>query len=243
MPAGVRISSAQRSIVLLAFAFVLTGCAGRPTPVRDAVMGGAKVTQESAAPRPQVSLPQTVYVADFQLDVQAQEAGGDRPRLLHLPAGAQGPAEQAARIVGLTAESLTNDLVRAGVPAQRLPSGVALPASGWLVRGVFTEASEGSTIRRAVVGFGAGAPRMEVQVGVSDLADQPAAPFAILGTATDPDRLPGGLLSRNPYVIAAKFVLEKGAPGRDVKATAQAIADRIVELRNKVRQRDGISRR
>jgi hypothetical protein len=84
---------------------------------------------------------------------------------------------------------------------------------------------------------------MEVQVGVSDLADQPAAPFAILGTATDPDRLPGGLLSRNPYVIAAKFVLEKGAPGRDVKATAQAIADRIVELRNKVRQRDGISRR
>ncbi len=80
---------------------------------------------------------------------------------------------------------------------------------------------------------------MNVQVGVSDLADQPDAPFVIFGTITDPERLPGGLASRNPYVIAAKFVLEQGAPERDVKATAQTIADKIVELRAQVRTREG----
>ena len=132
------------------------------------------------------------------------------------------------------------------VPAFR-PGGcraaAPLPPQGWLVRGVFTEADEGNTLRRAVVGFGAGSPQMEVQVGVSDLADQPDAPFVILGTVTDPERLPGGLVTRNPYVVAAKFVLEKGAPERDVQATAQAIADKIVALREKVRAREGVTGR
>lgn len=225
-------------LAMLVIGIVLAGCAGRPAPVRDAILGGAEVKHETAAPRSQVSLPQVVYVADFRLDAQAQQAGSDRPRLLHLPGEGGDPAAQAAKIVNLTAQSLTDDLNRAGVPARRLAPGTPLPASGWLVRGAFTEAAEGNAMRRAVVGFGAGAPRMEVQVGVSDLADQPEAPFAILGDATDPERLPGGLLTRNPYVVAAKFVLEKGAPERDVKATAQAIADQIVELRGKVRERD-----
>jgi hypothetical protein len=166
-----------------------------------------------------------------------------RPRLLDLTRETQDPAQQAAKIVDLTAQSLTDDLNRAGVPARRLPPGAPLPPQGWLVRGVFTEASEGSTMRRAAVGFGAGSPKMQIQVGVSDLANQPEAPFVILGTVTDPERLPGGIVSRNPYVIAAKFVLEKGAPERDVKATAQTIADKIVELREKVRERQGVSNR
>ncbi|MBL8526077.1 MAG: DUF4410 domain-containing protein [Burkholderiales bacterium] len=230
----------------LAIGIVLTGCAGRPAPVRHAIMGGAKVESQTAAPRPRVSLPQVVYVADFRLDAQAQEAGSgalERPRLLDLPGESHDAAEQAAKIVNLTAQSLTEDLNRAGIPARRLLPGAPLPASGWLVRGVFTEASEGNTMRRAVVGFGAGAPRMEVQVAVSDLADRPEAPFVILGANADPERLPGGLLTRNPYVVAAKFVLEKGAPERDVKATAQTIADKLVELRDKVREREGASSR
>jgi hypothetical protein len=187
-------------------------------------------------------LPAVVYVADFGLDAQAPEAGSgglERPRLLGLARQSHDPAQQAAQIVNLTAVSLTDDLNRAGVPAQRLPPGAPLPPEGWLVRGVFTEASQGNTMRRAVIGFGAGSPKMEVQVGVSDLANQPDAPFVILGSVSDPERLPGGLVSRNPYVIAAKFVLEKGAPDRDVKSTAKAIADKIVELREKVKEREG----
>lgn len=234
--------------VVVSVGIALVGCAHRPAPVRDSIMGGAKVQQEASPPRPQVSLPQLVYVADFGLDAQPQQGGGDavldRPRLLRLPRETmQDPTQQAARIVDLTAQSLTDDLNRAGVPARRLPPGAPLPAEGWLVRGVFTEASEGSTVRRAVIGFGSGSPKMEVQVGLSDLADRPDAPFVILGTVTDPERLPGGIVTRNPYVVGAKFVLEKGAPDRDVKATAQAIAEKIVELREKVRERGGVPSR
>jgi hypothetical protein len=229
-------------IAAMVVGFILPGCAERPSPVRKAILGGAEVRTEPALPRPQVSLPAVVYVADFGLDAQSPEAGSgglERPRLLGLARQSHDPAQQAAQIVNLTAVSLTDDLNRAGVSAQRLPPGAPLPPEGWLVRGVFTEASQGNTMRRAVIGFGAGSPKMEVQVGVSDLANQPDAPFVILGSVSDPERLPGGLVSRNPYVIAAKFVLEKGAPDRDVKSTAKAIADKIVELREKVKEREG----
>lgn len=227
-------------VAVVSIGVMLTGCAGRSGPVRQAVLGGPEVEQETTVrPRPEVAEPGVVYVANFGLDAQSHEARSgslERPRLLTLPHQNREPAQQAAKIVELTAQSLTDDLYRAGVPAQRLAPGVPLPPSGWLVRGVFTEADEGNMLRRAVVGFGTGSPKMDVQVGVSDLASQqPDAPFVIFGTVTDPERLPGGMVSRNPYVIAAKFVLEKGAPERDVKAVAQTIADKIVELREKVR--------
>ena len=226
---------------VLSFAMILEGCVGRPAPIRNAVMGGTEVQGESKQLRPQVSAPARIYVQDFGLDAQAQEAGSasERPRLLRLPQESHDPAQQARRIVDLTAEAIVEDLNRSGLPASRLVPGAPLPADGWLVCGVFTEAGEGNTLLRAVIGFGSGSPKMNVQVGVSDLADQPGAPFVIFGTITDPERLPGGLVSRNPYVIAAKFVLEEGAPERDVKATAQTIADKIVALRAQVRAREG----
>jgi hypothetical protein len=90
-------------------------------------------------------------------------------------------------------------------------------------------------MRRAVIGFGSGKTEMEVQVGVSDLASpQPTASFLVFGTVTDPSRLPGGAVARNPYMVAAKFVLEKGAPRRDVEHTAKAIADELVKFREQV---------
>ena len=54
--------------------------------------------------------------------------------------------------------------------------------------------------------------------------------------SSDPSRLPGGVVTRNPYVVAAKFVLEKGAPQRDVQHTAQTIATELVKFRDQVRR-------
>ena len=42
-------------------------------------------------------------------------------------------------------------------------------------------------------------------------------------------------MTRNPYVVAAKFVLAKGAPQRDVQHTAKTIADELVKFREQVR--------
>jgi hypothetical protein len=214
--------------LLAAFA----GCAR--DAVGNRVTGGVRVEdQQPVSPRP-ASAPQRMYVADFKLDAEATEPKKgllDRPRFLQ-KLTEDDPATRARKIVDEMATSLVRDLRDAGIAAERWSEEAPLPREGWLIRGVFTEASSGDTPRRALIGFGAGKSEMEVQVGVCDLATDPQNAFIVFGTSSDPSRLPGGLLTRNPYVVAAKFVLEKGAPGRDIKHTAQAIADEIVKARS-----------
>jgi hypothetical protein len=212
------------------------GCA--PT-AGNKLTGGARVESESATAAPPTTPARRVYVEDFALDAEATEPRTGllgRPRLFRELTG-EDPATHARRVVDEMAIALVQDLNAAGIPAERLPAGGGLPADGWLVRGAFTEADSGGIVRRAVIGFGSGKSEMEVQVGVSDLASaQPTQAFLVFGTITDPSRLPGGAVTRNPYVVAAKFVLEKGAPRRDVEHTAKAIADELVKFREQVRR-------
>jgi hypothetical protein len=228
----------HRRIVLLAFLGALAGCATHDT-AGNRVTGGTRVEGEATTAAVPSTPARRVYVQDFLLDVETAEPRTGllgRPRLFE-QLTSEDPATHARRIVDELATALVSDLNAAGVPAERLPSGRALPADGWLVRGVFTEVDSGSTLRRAIIGFGSGKTDMEVQVGVSDLASaQPTESFLVFGTITDPSRLPGGAVTRNPYVVAAKFVLEKGAPRRDVEHTAKTIATELVKFRDQVRR-------
>ena len=219
----------------------LVSCSpGAQTQPRDVLLGGARIQteQEKGVPaRP----PRTVYVEDFALDYQSvQTDEGLRGRvgaLQRLPRlQPQGdPAEQARRLVNLLAESLMADLTEVGIPAQRLASGVALPSDGWLLHGAFVEVDEGNRLRRAVIGFGSGATHMEVMVGVNDLARNPEAPFIIFGTVTDPSQLPGAVVTLNPYMAAARFVMEKNATEKDVKRTSKEIVREILKYKEKFR--------
>jgi hypothetical protein len=223
--------------VLLGLVGPLAGCGTHDT-AGNKLTGGTRVEGEAT----NAALPSTparrVYVQDFALDVEATEPRTGllgRPRLFQ-QLTSEDPATHARRIVDGMATALVKDLNAGGIPAERLPASGALPPDGWLIRGAFTEADSGRAMRRAVIGFGSGKTEMEVQVGVSDLAaPQPTEAFLVFGTVTDPSRLPGGAVTRNPYVVAAKFVLEKGAPQRDVEHTAKAIADELVKFREQVR--------
>ena len=221
----------------LLLALAVSGCAPRDT-AGNRVTGGTRVESETATAALPSAPARRVYVQDFALDVEATEPKTGplgRPRLFQQLTG-EDPAAHARRVVDEMASSLVADLNAAGLPAERLPEGRALPPDGWLVRGAFTEADSGNTLRRAVIGFGSGKTEMEVQVGVSDLASpQPTQSFLVFGTVSDPSRLPGGAVTRNPYMVAAKFVLEKGAPERDVQHTAKTIADELVKFREQVR--------
>ena len=100
--------------------------------------------------------------------------------------------------------------------------------------GAFTEVDEGNRLKRAVIGFGQGSTQMTVQIGVSDLASKnPQAPFIIFGTIKDPSKLPGAVVTMNPYVAAAKFVMEKNASSKDVKNTAKQIVAEILKYKQK----------
>jgi len=47
------------------------------------------------------------------------------------------------------------------------------------------------------------------------------------GTEKDPNRMPGAVVTMNPYVAAAKFVMQKNASEKDVKKTAAEVVDQI----------------
>lgn len=222
--------------LLLGAIAVAWGCA---PSAGNRVTGGARVEGEVATAGAPTTPARRVYVQDFALDAEATAPRTGllgRPRRFRELTG-EDPATHARRVVDEMATALTKDLNAAGIPAERLRAGGALPADGWLVRGAFTEVDSGGIVRRALIGFGSGKTEMDVQVGVSDLASpQPEQAFLVFGTITDPSRLPGGAVTRNPYVVAAKFVLEKGAQRRDVEHTAQAIADELAKFREQVRR-------
>ncbi len=210
------------------------------------LLGGIEVKDEKTkGPLPERA-PRTIYVADFGLDAQNyagdEGARGALPGRLgkRLPRFAKGsPSERARQIVDTMAESLVQRLSAKGLPAQRLRNTAGnLPPEGWLVQGTFTEIDEGNRLKRAGIGFGKGAESMDLQLGISDLASSdPRAAFVVFGTAKEPSRIPGAVVTMNPYVAAAKFVLQKNATERDIQKTAAQIVDEIVKYKNQIKEK------
>jgi hypothetical protein len=197
--------------------------------------GGAKiVSQENLAHLPP-GRPAIVYVQDFKVEKESssdqQSLGGGRARaMIARVKGATGM--QSSKVVDQMSSSLVSDLNRGGVKAVRLPTGQTLPKSGWLVRGVFTEVDQGSRALRAEVGFGAGSTDLAVLVNVADLQKGKAKPFYKLETQAASKKMPGGasmaIVTKNPYVAAAKFVMSRRDLSKNIRQTAQTIADQII---------------
>jgi hypothetical protein len=179
--------------------------------------------------------PPVVYVADFDLDaanITPDNGPGHRARGIVgnlVPAGPlrqqQDPQARAREIVALMAQSLTDDLKKAGVDARRVKPGEPLPHSGWQVRGVFLSVDEGNRLRRAMVGMGSGQSQFQVAVSCDNLAT-PELPPLYEGVEQGASRdMPGAVIKLNPYVIAAKVVLS----GRDEKTAIRKSAEQIAE--------------
>ena len=195
------------------------------------------VSQENLAHLP-LGRPAIVYVQDFKVEKQSsseqQSPGGGRVRgIIGRVKSATGM--QSSDVVDLMSSSLVSDLNRGGVKAERLPAGQTLPKTGWLVRGVFTEVDQGSRVLRAEVGFGAGATDLAVLVNVADLQKGTAKPFYRLQTQAGSKKMPGGasmaIVTKNPYVAAAKFVMSRRDLPKNIQQTAQTIADQLLAVR------------
>ena len=231
-----------------------TGCRLAQEHAGHGLRGGVELKNETLGTHPPQQGPRQVYVADFALD--SSDFQGDQGVRGMLPERAQqgllgqagerlphhfattDPAARAREIVDAMATSLVNSLRDKGFPSQRYQgSDSALPNDGWLLQGVFTEVGEGNRFKRAIIGFGQGASTMEVQVGISDLAGaHPREPFMVFGTVKDPSKMPGAAVTMNPYVAAAKFMMEKDATGKDVQKTADQIVSEMLKYEDKIRQ-------
>jgi hypothetical protein len=125
-------------------------------------------------------------------------------------------------------ESIVKDLGKKGITAARLPANSPFPQQGWLVRGVFLKIDEGNRVRRAVIGFGSGQTDLEVATSTDALSAKTApAPLYREQTNATSNKLPGAVVTLNPYVAAAKFVLAGHDLDHSTQVTAQKIADEI----------------
>ncbi len=236
-------------IFLIAWTALIAGCQTTGGNQSSGVTGGVEVRGEQLKGAWPAELPRTVYVSDFELQAEHAEDLEERgilpggrlkkpgKRLSRSSAGAS-PEEQARKIVDAMSRGLVEELNERGLEARRLTDPkAALPKEGWLIQGVFTETAKGSRVKRAVIGFGRGASRMEAQVAVSDLSSRnPKNPFIVFGTVKKPKKTPGAAAAMNPYVAAAKFVMEKNATEKDVRKTAGQIAGEILKHTQKFKE-------
>jgi Domain of unknown function (DUF4410) len=173
-------------------------------------------------------------VSDFELDSDNFQADQSMPRAHQHPHIVNGPlrqskdpATQAQDLVNLMAKDIVQDLTKAGYKAHRLAATDVRPSEGVWVHGVFTELSEGNRLRRAVIGFGTGQAKMDLYVTMNDLS-QPDQPLYTAGTSGESGKKPGAAITMNPYVAAAKFVMEKSAPEKTIRKTAGDISKDII---------------
>jgi hypothetical protein len=207
-------------------------------PVLSAILVHAQ--QKDPAPSQQAPFvfskaDSTIYVSDFDLDAENFQADEGRTKVVPRPGLIQGPrqkehdpAAQAKKTVDSMATDIVNDLKKASYKAQRLGTTDAKPSSGAWVHGVFTELDEGNRIHRAVIGFGAGEAKMNLYVTMNDLAHPEQALYNVTESG-DSGNKPGAAITLNPYVAAAKFVMEKNAPDKTVKKTASEISAEIIK--------------
>jgi hypothetical protein len=205
--------------------------------------GTAKVSSRRTLGAAPTGKPTTIYVADFDVDAASIKS---KPGLLPplpklpgplgdalppLPGASKDPQKLARNLKDEMSTALVKGLTKAGLNARRLTSTNSLPASGWLVRGVFTEVNQGNQLTRAMIGFGAGKTDLQVVVDINDLVQGTPKPFYELNTSADSGKAPGAAptIVLGPAGAAARFVIAGKDLDRNVKQTASKIADEVVQ--------------
>ena len=175
-----------------------------------AVSVAARAQAPAAAPP---SVPRTIYVQDFQAQVQESSSsrGGPLSRLR------SGRSDQKAwQTAGSLSGAIADQFKAAGYTAQRIPRSAPLPDAGWLVTGVFYALdSQGKVIQ--LPSFLSGdtpvPPNTQVTVSVADLAGNPAAPFIVFGKA-DALRGQGPPVGLEPLRHRGEVRRQQGRVGR-----------------------------
>jgi len=210
--AGRTVTGRLVSCVAVALGVTLAGCTS------------AKVVSVDDASNGPASRPAVVYVQDFEL---APDSIQSEAPTAALPLHAYLEQHKAESLVATMSTAIVDDLTKKGIAAQRLPANAPLPKQGWLVRGVFQKIDEGNRVRRAIIGFGSGQTDLSVTTTTDDLSTGTApAPLYTAQTDSTSNKMPGAVVTLNPYAAAAKFVLA----GRDLDHSTQATAGKIADL-------------
>ena len=159
------------------------------------------------------------------LRARAVVAGTQRAAQPH-PWRASGPEGVAVRV------ELTADIVKEfmnqrihGQPARVRAR--RCRRDGWLVRGTFYATDSGGNIIPTELLGGEQKPNTEVSVSVANLSKDPNTPFIVFGKA-EALKGQGAPVGWNPYVVAAKFVINQVESATDLDKLAKDIVQTIM---------------
>ena len=190
----------------------------------------ALAAAQTPAPAPH---PLTIYVEDFEAHT-GDQSGGGAPRRgpLSILRGARA-SQKAVASAGSLSGAIADEFKAQGYTARRIARDKPLPTGeGWLVTGIFY-AIDAQTGLIKMPSFISGQPdpvNTKITVSVADLAVNPNSPFIVFGEA-EALRGQGPPVGWNPYVVAAKFVVDQVESAADIKKLAKEIVDTI--LKNK----------
>ena len=194
----------------------------------------AQTTQTAAGAPAKPKKP--VYVQDFTGAYEPAQSSSS---------GRSGPlarirAARANEKASSSASQLSGDIVKEfqaqGFTASRLEPGKALPADGWLVKGTFYATDSGGNIIPTELLGGEQKPNTQLSVSVANLSKDPNAPFIVFGKA-EALKGQGAPVGWNPYVVAAKFVINQVESATDLDKLAKEIVQTIMQNKQIVEEK------
>ena len=191
----------------------------------------AQTTSTAAPAKPK----KPVYVQDFTGAYEPAPSSQGRSGPLARIRGARA-GEKASQ----SASQLTGDIVKEfqaqGFTASRLEAGKTLPSDGWLVRGTFYATDSGGNVIPTELLGGEQKPNTQLSVSVANLAKDPNAPFIVFGKA-EAIKGQGPPTGFNPYVVAAKFVINQVESATDLEKLAKEIVQTIMQNKQIVEEK------
>ena len=169
--------------------------------------------------------PAKVYVTPFRLDPALVKTHGIGSRLRD-----EDHTEKARQLTQLLAQTIVDELRKGGQAAEIAADNIALFPHSWLVSGYFVKADIGRRVVSSVIGLSAGAESVGIEVEVRDGSPGSVLPILSFSSTSGGIRrvLPGGLVTKTPYVAGTKFVLSRNATEGDVKKQGVDIAKSIL---------------
>jgi len=174
------------------FVFLLIGCAAATiTPQEPATTTGA------------IQRPDKIVVYDFSVSAEeVTENQGILQKAYRAVAQKDEEQQDADKLeTGReAAHTLSEDLVKQlrelGFNAENLPRGTPAGGNALIIDGQFLSADEGNRARRLVIGFGAGASKLETQVTVSQVSAAGVANQVLsFKTHADSGKIPGAAVT------------------------------------------------
>ena len=176
-----------------------------------------------------------VYVQDFVGSYEPAQSSQGRSGPLSRIRGARA-GQKASQSASQLSADIVKEFAAAGFTSKRLDPGTTLPTDGWLVRGTFYATDSGGNIIPTELLGGEQKPNTQLTVSVANLSKDPNAPFIVFGKA-EALKGQGAPVGWNPYVVAAKFVINQVESATDLEKLAGEIVQTIMTNKEIVEQK------